>query len=242
VIVWTVILFFALSVSLTPFVFVKRRVSHVVHFLGWCGYLAACLAWYVSAHISLGKGSSATHHDFLTTEDKLKLVRDGEAALELSPVEEIPKGTSSDHISFAVPRKQFLDIPFTTIEGLEARHLSLDVYSPGIDEKHPIVVWSHGGGFVSGDKAHPLLSVVKSDFFLSRGFVFVSVNYRLAPEHKFPAQAEDTAAGAQKGVSIKKVSGTEYAKTEETVPGTFCLLQSTMLPNDVRNSKNGECS
>jgi arylformamidase len=147
----------------------------------------------------LGKVVSAsrtmsTNWNAITTQDKLKLVRDGETALELSPVEELPKGTTADRIPFAVPRKQFLDVPFTTIEGVEAKHLSLDVYSPGIDKKHPMVVWSHGGGFVSGDKAHPLLSVAKSDFFLSRGFVFVSVNYRLAPKHKFPAQAEDTAA------------------------------------------------
>jgi acetyl esterase/lipase len=45
-----------------------------------------------------------------------------------------------------------------------------------------------------GDKAHPGITVLKPDFFLSRGYVFASVNYCLAPEKKHPAQAEDTAA------------------------------------------------
>lgn len=54
VLMWTVLLLLGLSASLTPFVFVKRPVSHIVHLLAWCGYLAACLAWYGSAIISLG--------------------------------------------------------------------------------------------------------------------------------------------------------------------------------------------
>jgi acetyl esterase/lipase len=45
-----------------------------------------------------------------------------------------------------------------------------------------------------GDKAQAGITVLKPDFFLSRGYVFASVNYRLAPEQKHPAQAEDTAA------------------------------------------------
>ncbi len=143
----------------------------------------------VSASRTLNK-----NWNVITTEDKLKLVREAEASLELPQVDELPKGTSVDRIPFAVPRKEFLDIPYTSIEGVEAKYLSLDVYSPGTDNKCPVVVWSHGGGFVGGDKAHPLLSVVKPDFFVSQGFVFVCVNYRLAPKHKFPAQGEDTAA------------------------------------------------
>jgi hypothetical protein len=45
-----------------------------------------------------------------------------------------------------------------------------------------------------GDKGHPIISVIKSDFFVSQGFLFVSVNYRLAPQHKHPAQSQDAAA------------------------------------------------
>ena len=130
----------------------------------------------------------------ITAEEKRKLLIKSEKKLELTPVDELPQGIVPGEFAFAVPRKEFLDIPFTTMEGIEPKSLSLDVYSPGINKKHPVLVWSHGGGFVGGDKAHPLLSVMKPDFFVSRGFVFVSVNYRLAPQHKLPAQGYDTAA------------------------------------------------
>lgn len=48
------VLFVGLFASLSPFVFVKRRVSRLVYFLAWGGYLAACLAWFGSAILSLG--------------------------------------------------------------------------------------------------------------------------------------------------------------------------------------------
>ncbi len=48
------VLFFGLFASLSPFIFVKQRVSTIVHFLAWGGYLAACVAWFGSAVLSLG--------------------------------------------------------------------------------------------------------------------------------------------------------------------------------------------
>lgn len=55
---------------------------------------------------------------------------------------------------------------------------SLDVYSPAQGEKHPVIVWIHGGGWKKGDK----VSVQqKPQAFIEKGFVFVSVNYRFLP-------------------------------------------------------------
>ena len=52
----------------------------------------------------------------------------------------------------------------------------------------PIVVFVHGGGFTSGDKQH----LNNIGFFLARnGIIAVLPNYRLAPEHTWPAGAED---------------------------------------------------
>lgn len=56
---------------------------------------------------------------------------------------------------------------------------SLDVYSPAQGEKHPVIVWIHGGGWKKGDK----VSVQqKPQAFIDKGFVFVSVNYRFLPD------------------------------------------------------------
>jgi acetyl esterase/lipase len=56
---------------------------------------------------------------------------------------------------------------------------TLDVYAPPKAKDLPVVVWIHGGGWQTGDKA----SVQpKQQAFVERGFVFVSVNYRLLPK------------------------------------------------------------
>src|SRR6478672_10917113 len=55
----------------------------------------------------------------------------------------------------------------------------LDVYSPQGAKGLPVVVWIHGGGWQTGDKKDVQL---KPQAFNDKGFVFVSVNYRLLPD------------------------------------------------------------
>ena len=63
------------------------------------------------------------------------------------------------------------------------------IYRPTADGPLPVVVYFHGGGWVIGDIAshdtvcHRLAARVPT--------VVVSVDYRLAPEHRFPAAVED---------------------------------------------------
>jgi acetyl esterase len=54
------------------------------------------------------------------------------------------------------------------------------------------IVWLHGGGFVMGDldTEHPAAARVAD----GAGVVVVSVGYRLAPEHRFPAALDDASA------------------------------------------------
>src|SRR3954462_4538984 len=56
---------------------------------------------------------------------------------------------------------------------------TLDVYAPAEGKNHPVVVWIHGGGWQAGDKKE---IHKKPQAFVDRGFVFVSVNYRLLPD------------------------------------------------------------
>ncbi|MGW8761599.1 alpha/beta hydrolase [Streptomyces sp. NPDC055815] len=64
------------------------------------------------------------------------------------------------------------------------------IYRPR--EAQGAVVWLHGGGFVMGDvdTEHPWASRIAE----SSGAVVVSVGYRLAPEHPFPAALDDAYA------------------------------------------------
>ncbi len=55
----------------------------------------------------------------------------------------------------------------------------------------PVVLYVHGGGWFKGDKANVGR---KPEWLTGLGFVFVSVNYRLLPAGRHPANAEDVAA------------------------------------------------
>src|SRR5262245_16217887 len=54
----------------------------------------------------------------------------------------------------------------------------LDVYSPKDAKNLPVVFWIHGGGWQSGDKNDVQ---IKPKVFTEKGFVFVSIDYRLLP-------------------------------------------------------------
>ena len=74
----------------------------------------------------------------------------------------------------------------------DGRHLPIRVYRPNSaapGDRLPVVINFHGGGWVSGDphQSEWWCSSVSAD----AGVVVVSVDYRLAPEHPFPAAPED---------------------------------------------------
>src|SRR5512135_1748968 len=56
---------------------------------------------------------------------------------------------------------------------------TLDVYASPSAKNAPVMFWIHGGGWQVGDKSDV---AEKPRFFVNKGFVFVSVNYRLLPK------------------------------------------------------------
>jgi acetyl esterase len=73
-----------------------------------------------------------------------------------------------------------------------AGELPVRVYTPEGEPPFPIVVWFHGGGWVVGtlDTYDPLCRALAA----AVPAVVVSVGYRLAPEHPWPAAVEDAYA------------------------------------------------
>jgi predicted esterase len=69
----------------------------------------------------------------------------------------------------------------TNLEG-QTITLTLDLYEPTGDTvtQRPAIVWVHGGSFSSGDKTSPEL-VDEANVFSGKGYVNVSINYRLEP-------------------------------------------------------------
>lgn len=89
-------------------------------------------------------------------------------------------------------------VPAPDIAGMEVEDrvvpadpdVPVRIYRP--NEAQGAIVWLHGGGFVMGDldTEHPWAARVAG----GSGAVVISVGYRLAPEHRFPAALDDAYA------------------------------------------------
>jgi acetyl esterase len=81
-----------------------------------------------------------------------------------------------------------------TIPG-PAGEIPVRIYTPTGSGPFPALVFFHGGGWVICDlETHDNLC---RDLCNAAGCVVISVDYRLAPEHKFPAAPEDCYAATQ---------------------------------------------
>jgi acetyl esterase/lipase len=88
---------------------------------------------------------------------------------------------------------------------------TLDVYAPAEGRDRPIIVWIHGGGWQAGDKKDVDR---KPQTFVDRGFVFVSVNYRLLSDQVTIQQmAEDVA----KAIRWTRDHAREYGGDPDTL-------------------------
>src|SRR5256885_798491 len=88
----------------------------------------------------------------------------------------------------AADRREVIgDIEYARVEG---RALKLDFHLPHGKPRPPLIVWVHGGAWRSGSKSDmPLGKLVEEE-----GYAVASVDYRLSPEAKFPAQIHDIKA------------------------------------------------
>ncbi len=76
-----------------------------------------------------------------------------------------------------------------------AGSIRVRVYTPFGSGPFPVLVYLHGGGWLRGDlETHDRLCRYLAD---GAACLVVSVDYRLAPEHTFPAPVEDTMAATE---------------------------------------------
>jgi len=88
----------------------------------------------------------------------------------------------------AVEREDELRIPGPKGQPLRVRVF----FPPGTGAKKPVLVYLHGGGWVIlSPETHAKLT---KQLCVSAGVVVVSVDYRLAPEHPYPAALDDCVA------------------------------------------------
>lgn len=92
--------------------------------------------------------------------------------------------------ALASERVDYLDVRYATVAGVEPRFHSLDIHAPKDAKAAPVVVYVHGGYWKAGDKS---AKGHLPEFLCGHGYVFVTVNYRLAPAVQHPAQVQDVA-------------------------------------------------
>lgn len=73
--------------------------------------------------------------------------------------------------------------------GTRPIYTSIAVPSTPASAPMPVMVYIHGGGWNHGDRKQALSSIC--NYVLKRGYIGVSLDYRLTPEAPFPAQIQD---------------------------------------------------
>ena len=122
----------------------------------------------------------------------------------------------------------------------------------------PCVLWFHGGGFVGGN--HRMDEPLLERWCLALGCVVVSVDYRLAPEHTYPAPLDDcyaalewlVAHASDLGVDVTRIGVgggsaggglaaglSMLARDRGEIPLAFQLLLAPMLDDRQRTASSG---
>lgn len=93
------------------------------------------------------------------------------------------------------PRVKLQIDTFFTYDTLQ---IPIRIYYPNkktLEQSSPVVLFIHGGGFIAGSLDQYDMTVKKLAKVTDR--IYVSVGYRLAPEHPYPAAVNDTYAAWQ---------------------------------------------
>src|SRR5580698_950289 len=96
-------------------------------------------------------------------------------------------------LTAAIPRSGDAEpaAPITTVvyKTVGDCQIKADIHGAAPGERKPAVMWMHGGALIMGSRQWADRRF--ADELLKRGYVVVSIDYRLAPETKLPGIIED---------------------------------------------------
>ena len=126
----------------------------------------------------------------MTLNPQAKVLLDQMAAMGMPPIhEQEPEAVrEANRLPPAVPGATMAHVEDRSIPG-PAGEIPVRIYRPTEASDHSLLVWYHGGGWVIGDLDGA--DVTCRELAARSGSVVVSVDYRLAPEHRYPAAHED---------------------------------------------------
>jgi acetyl esterase len=124
--------------------------------------------------------------------ERLLAVMASRGAIDIATM--APAAVRAHYDAFAGPRGREVHAVRDMVVAGAAGDLAARLYLPSAAANLPVLVWYHGGGMVIGSlKA---ADWVCRELCMQAGTAVVSVEYRLAPEAKFPAAVEDAYAAA----------------------------------------------
>jgi len=88
------------------------------------------------------------------------------------------------------------DVTNSRVE-VDGGHIEVRIYQPKNPGPHPIHLYYHGGGWMFGTINEPFVDIACRERTALAGYVTVAVEYRLAPEHKFPIPLNDSYAALE---------------------------------------------
>jgi acetyl esterase len=123
-----------------------------------------------------------------------------------------------------LPRAELPRVVDVTLPGGDGAARAARLYAAS-HERLPVLLYLHGGGFVIGNlETHDSLC---RQFALRSGAAVLALDYRLAPEHRFPAAVDDSWAAlawlARYGASIG-VDGSRLAVGGDSAGGTLAAV------------------
>ena len=122
------------------------------------------------------------------------------ASSDFSSIQDLSPDAARAQYATMVELRAEAALPMASVEDrqvpTDAYNVPVRIYRPeGVSTSAPCFVFMHGGGHVFGNlDTHDTLC---RNLATAVPCVVVSVDYRLAPEHKFPAAADDSFAAVQ---------------------------------------------
>jgi acetyl esterase len=134
-----------------------------------------------------------------TLHPQIAQILDAMAKAELRPIEAMTPAEARAQMEMTARARQAEPLPVAKVEDRmipgPAGAIPLRLYWPNAAGPLPVIVYYHGGGHIIGSlDTHDFIA---RNLCAGAGALLVSVDYRMGPEHKFPAAVDDCFAALQ---------------------------------------------
>jgi acetyl esterase len=128
---------------------------------------------------------------------QIQKVLEAMARLELKPIEAMTPVEARQQMELMAASRKAEPLPTARIENRTipgpAGDIPVRIYWPNAAGMRPAIAYYHGGGHVIGSlDSHDLIA---RNLCGGAEAIVVSIDYRMGPEHRFPAAVEDSMAG-----------------------------------------------